>query len=906
MSHDDSPSTAPADASGGESSIPADPSSSSSPDTKLPDSYQPQSEYAYIFAGIPKNHVLTSNAFMDTFAILMLLLQLPTWLTLIVHFVFIVTLSPSLAWRNVTQPLLPLIAVFTRFLPSSIANMLHVNNASSNATSTQSQTKTSTTPKNQASLLRVLLIDLLFAVTTLYLTPILRNVVLVFAHAIVASSLGGGQRTFLNAIYATSIIETVSFFWDILCEFFHLEHAYSDIVTSASPRLLRYNIGHSLGTPAIATSAPFSAIMDESQSFNTLTSVFNTVPTLYRFLARIDWYMEFPLLLVQMVAVYVVWLTLSPFLKGELASSLSSENSDPSSSSIQNGPSNGQSTPTLTTAPADVIEFDDSVQFTTYTEDGVRDVVVISVPDEVASHTTEPDDVPLNNDIFLYGTGKRNKKAALVRNNQPLWSILASSIVMAARQESVNTRQLISPESLELLHKSHQLPAKLDSGSFGCYVGFVLEKAVGFFVTGLFTASPERYIVRVNQVQWRQTVIKFVNVSDDAIHVKTDSAQDDGMTVIDVSKEDSFDTVFITVHGLTGGTVYDMEIIQMANDQEIVIGRSKVCTAPTEANANQAIAPPSRPLSPVTTLLDTLSQSQVTLSEVKNAMKRSRKEHAKKMNTIRNEIEQIRVKSESNDKTDERVRRKLLSLQSSVKQLEADIKAAEQEAVRLEAESKEYANVHAAHKKEWKEAMELLESRRKAEGAMKTATAKKVQDLLNEKAAILSKREKLATKKERLNGDITKIEQDLDQAIKEELGRRKLAREGKMERRKKLVDEFSTAITQMENGMNELKSRTQNIWVSYQTHQGSLGGGGSSGHLEVPQDMGGAFNIENSPGLLHAQLNQKSMGAFDFNLATNQTGTFSNGFFNHGLSGDTATEEIEPSQDKHHQSVGSF
>lgn len=856
---------------------------------------------------IPKNHVLSPNPFVDTFAILMLLLQFPTWLTIIIHSLFILALSPTFNWRDLTRPFVSIASVFTSFLSSSTQNASSSSQPSGGLPAQSSSSKASSPTKNQPSLFRVLIIDFLCAITTLYLTPILRNVVLVFAHAIVASSLGGGQRTFLHAIYATSIIETVSFFWDIICEFLHLDHTYSDFVTSAGPRLLRYSLPQHLGQPTITSSTTFSVILDDStQSFNTLTSVFMFFPTIFRFICHIDWYSEFPTLLVQMIAVYVIWLGLSPFLRGELASSLSSDSfPEPLPPiNVSGQPVNGGATlsgPVMGTgsgATPDFGDFDESINFgTTYTEDGVRDVVVISVPKEAANHSSELDDASLGNMNnsnslnFLYSAqGKRNKKTAIVRANQPLWSMLASSIVMAARQEHMPNGAALPHETYDAILRDHPISGE-GAGPSGCYASFVLEKAVGFFVTGAFTSSPDSYIVRVNQVQWRQTVIKSVNVGEESISVKPDDPPQDGdVTVIDVSKEDTFDTIFITVHGLTGGTVYDMEIIQVPS--EIVIGRIKVCTTPTEANSKQPIAPPSRPLSPVTTLLDTLSQSQVTLSEVKNSMKRSRKEHAKKMNTIRNEVEQIRAKSENSDKTDERVRRKLLSLRSNVKQLENDIKAAEVEAQRVEQESKEYANEYAAQKQQWKEQMDLLEDRKQAEKAAKEEIEAQLAAIENERAAISNKREKLVTKKERLTGDISKIESDLDHAIEEELGRRKAAREGKMEHRKKLVDEFSSAITQMENGVNELKSRTHNIWVSYQTHQVPQGSS-NAGLLEVPgsRSRNNSFsNLAMAPPQPPQSLDH---GGFDFSMPNTQNvGTFTNGFFSGGpANGDMSLED---------------
>ncbi|KAF5093844.1 hypothetical protein D0Z00_003832 [Geotrichum galactomycetum] len=460
---------------------------------------------------------------------------------------------------------------------------------------------------------------------------------------------------------------------------------------------------------------------------------------------------------------------------------------------------------------------------------------------------------------------------------------------MSARQEHMPNVPPQPHQKLDALIRDRQASiGELKTGPSGCYASYVFEKVVGFFVTGVFTGSLDSYIVRVNQVQWRQTVIKLVNVSDANISVKPDEVTDEsGSTVIDVSN--TYDTILITVHGLTGGTVYEMEILQVQPDSsfEDTIGRIKICTAPAETNSRQPIAPPSRPLSPVTTLLDTLSQSQVTLSEVKNSIKRSRKDHAKKMSTIRHEIDQIRSKCESNDKTDERVRRKLLSFKSTVKQLEADIKNAEEESKRLEQEAKDYADGYTALQNEWKQQMEILEERKKAEKKAKEEHSMKLDGIEAEKAAINAKREKLLAKKERLTSDIFKIESDLDQAIQEELDRRKTAREGKMERRKKLVNEFSDAITQMENGVKELKSRTQN---NYSTYQNQLQGNfpSLSGHLDLPSGSTSNIGGNESNNLINLNNNNNSSSSVEPNIIINNnasefefngSGALGNGFF---------------------------
>ena len=51
-----------------------------------------------------KNHILSPEPFADTFAILMLILHLPVWLTVLIDCTFIHFLSPSFSWREIWRP----------------------------------------------------------------------------------------------------------------------------------------------------------------------------------------------------------------------------------------------------------------------------------------------------------------------------------------------------------------------------------------------------------------------------------------------------------------------------------------------------------------------------------------------------------------------------------------------------------------------------------------------------------------------------------------------------------------------------------------------------------------------------------------------------------------------------------
>lgn len=90
---------------------------------------------------------------------------------------------------------------------------------------------------------------------TIYLTPILRNVVLVFSTAIVAASLGGGPHPIIHAVYATSVIEVIVFFWDRIQLLWSQDLAESSAATS-SLGSISSSIDLTIMTPKAESIAP--------------------------------------------------------------------------------------------------------------------------------------------------------------------------------------------------------------------------------------------------------------------------------------------------------------------------------------------------------------------------------------------------------------------------------------------------------------------------------------------------------------------------------------------------------------------------------------------------------------------------------------------------------------------------
>lgn len=594
----------------------------------------PSSTFSILNA-IPKNHVLPPAPFIDSFAILILFLHLPTVFRIIIHCIFITLLSPAFPftlkdiWKFLIS--LPPLSFFFSSTPSSTStaslhtggmvpkseqsasskSSLHLDPEESSSDHVKSSPSATFSP---SAFIKAIVFDFLCAITTIYLTPILRNVVLVFATSIVASSVGGGSRTILNAIYATLVVEVLGFFWDQLSIYYlrriilspqdsstshhhiptipnpppqftttnndkfshNTQQQHSSFISSSQPpsadsaaagskqslwntiveksaeavaatanRKHKHNplpnsdippnnipiwekvasTQISSGTSSTGTSTtnidPLVGALDDlatgaagivgggaggignilnqqpyhqqnlpPSSFNTLTSVLKIIPNFIKFLKNYDWYHELPQLIVQMIAIYVIYLGLKLYFKGgdfslasatdfsAFTSSNSNTNNHESESSSKTSTNNNSNNSNTNNNNNNSSEFSGVVPFPTTDSSNMdevyfRDVIEIPVPfpvsyrqdlnkiqstldtDKSSSDFDSPQ--PNSNDPLTNTTrnqkslntngpttnssaiGKRisayNKRASLVKANQPLWSILASSIVMAARHE---------------------------------------------------------------------------------------------------------------------------------------------------------------------------------------------------------------------------------------------------------------------------------------------------------------------------------------------------------------------------------------------------------------------------------------------------------------------------------------
>ncbi|KAK9388759.1 hypothetical protein V1515DRAFT_595928 [Lipomyces mesembrius] len=365
---------------------------------------------------------------------------------------------------------------------------------------------------------------------------------------------------------------------------------------------------------------------------------------------------------------------------------------------------------------------------------------------------------------------------------------------------------------------SHQDPRQLVSGAGTHNAEASLYVGVSVRVNGILW--PEVSVQTIVPKLHRTAITSSQSDPDPTVQLLEDAVADeptasnDSLVLQDTLEE--FAETLLVVSGLTPITEYEIEVCKtFKNGRQVTVCRTNICTAPKDTSGvSSQQHPPSRPLSPVTTLLDTLCTTNSTLTEDKQKLKRSRRDHSKHLSALRSEIDSLKARLGAGDKGDERAWRRVLALRESVRRTEEEIESFSKRTEELEREEKEVSSGIASRRAEWEAKMQELECYESGLRAKKEQAAQKERGLHAEEVAIQSKRDKLAARHRKLMADFHRADQERRTVWEQEFARRKLQREKLAERRQAIEEEFSNAITKMEKGIDDIRERTIGTWKS--------------------------------------------------------------------------------------------
>ncbi|RPB04886.1 hypothetical protein L873DRAFT_1665440 [Choiromyces venosus 120613-1] len=313
--------------------------------------------------------------------------------------------------------------------------------------------------------------------------------------------------------------------------------------------------------------------------------------------------------------------------------------------------------------------------------------------------------------------------------------------------------------------------------------------------------------VRVNGIVWPQTVIsKYIRGGD--------GNRENGVITGDVEEE-----WIIDITGLTGATEYDFEFVKKGGK---IVYRTSACTMPAQASsaAPPVTKQPSRPLSPITTLLHSLSQANSCLTEKKNRLKAVKKNQKSALSDIRKETEKNRSLL-GNDRGDERAFRRILALKESIKRADEETEKMTKELEGLQNLPEKLKAEWKAKKRSWREERDRLLSAQNQAGEVKEAAERQTSAVESEAASLVQKKEKLTVRLGKLRADLEKLEKEHQQNI-EARQKREAERENVEKHRHSLEKEFSDAILRMEQKTVDFRMYSADNWAAFYAYESSI------------------------------------------------------------------------------------
>lgn len=202
------------------------------------------------------------------------------------------------------------------------------------------------------------------------------------------------------------------------------------------------------------------------------------------------------------------------------------------------------------------------------------------------------------------------------------------------------------------------------------------------------------------------------------------------------------------------------------------------------------------------------------MTEEKQKLKRSRRDHSKHLASLRSEIDTLKSRLGTGDRGDERAWRRVLALRESVRRTEEEIEVLQSRMTELDAEEENLLGLVDARKSVWQAAIDDINEHERRFQQRKAAIEKRDRELQSDENSVSSKSEKLQTRHRKLLVEFQRADQERRQAWDAEFARRKLGREKLAERRHAIEEEFSNAITKMEKGIDDIKGRTLLTWQS--------------------------------------------------------------------------------------------
>ncbi|KAF3937208.1 hypothetical protein ABW19_dt0205458 [Dactylella cylindrospora] len=405
-------------------------------------------------------------------------------------------------------------------------------------------------------------------------------------------------------------------------------------------------------------------------------------------------------------------------------------------------------------------------------------------------------------------TKKKGKQGTWVRGQQPLWAALASSIVHLKEVEKLHAAN--TTDSKPALSES--LPGSDEPKVWITRIGSnEIEFGSNYHPPNMFNddESTEKrfpFIVELNGIRWPQTTISMAGGSSGSGDSSISRTRDEEEWTAEIS-------------GLTPTTEYDISFIRRSTG-EVIYSTSVGTMSKQDAPKEPAPSKPQRPLSPITTLQNSLNESRNNLEEQKRRSKVSKKANSRRISGLRSEIDSLKSRLGSGDKGDERARRRALSLKDSVRRAEDETENLQMELQTLKELPEDQEKEWEEKKKSWKLEKDNLLVSEKDAVVVKEQADRRISELKTEINSVTAKRDKAARRVANLRADLERAKSETAATAEEREKTRQ--REQQIQQRHNIELEFSASIAKMEQGLISFRQRARDNYANIRAMEASF------------------------------------------------------------------------------------
>ncbi|KAH7394181.1 hypothetical protein DE146DRAFT_660973 [Phaeosphaeria sp. MPI-PUGE-AT-0046c] len=348
-------------------------------------------------------------------------------------------------------------------------------------------------------------------------------------------------------------------------------------------------------------------------------------------------------------------------------------------------------------------------------------------------------------------TRRKRKQATHVRSQQPFWAALASTKVTVLK-EMESSRAANDADEANAKDANHIGNAVWRSEDDRVWVSEVGYSDISFRVslfsgvefqeqdeecetTGPGIDKSKPFYIRVNGADWSSTRIR------QGTPLGYQGQEGTGFWVGEI-------------FGLTALSNYYCEFVR-TTDNEVFYSASLITSASPVAELASVSSPPPhqtlRPSSPTTTLKNSIAGTDQQLQELRNRLKRNKKDHKTAIGAIRKEVDNLSNRLANAGGSDERQRQRVLQFTQNIRQ--ADDAAADfsLQTDNLGEIPEEDVKEATAKKAAWKKERDNKNAIASEFDGIKAEVERQIQSVESDVATALQKRERLQQRQLRLN-----------------------------------------------------------------------------------------------------------------------------------------------------------